>query len=152
MRPLASWRGLVSVFLVLGFLAGPGQAQETNAVYALQVDGLACPFCAYGIEKQLLAIEGVQTVETDIKSGAVIVTMAPGSTLDEELRASRCGVSRAKGRVNEGSPGQRLPGLPLCNWPGVPSSGRPTDLQHRAASRPRRVRLPRAVRPRPIWG
>ena len=84
MRPLASWRGLVSVFLVLGFLAGPGQAQETNAVYALQVDGLACPFCAYGIEKQLLAIEGVQTVETDIKLGTVTVTTQPGSRLEEE--------------------------------------------------------------------
>lgn len=27
--------------------------------YKLRVDGLACPFCAYGIEKKLGALEGV---------------------------------------------------------------------------------------------
>ncbi len=77
------WRSLAGALLELGFLAGPAQAQETKAVYTLQVDGLACPFCAYGIEKQLSAIEGVVTVETDIKSGTLTVTMQPGSTLTE---------------------------------------------------------------------
>ncbi len=51
--------------------------------YQLHVDGLACPFCAYGIEKKLGALEGVQGVETHIKDGAVIVTMKDGATLDE---------------------------------------------------------------------
>ncbi|MDP3844563.1 MAG: heavy-metal-associated domain-containing protein [Oxalobacteraceae bacterium] len=51
--------------------------------YQLRVDGLACPFCAYGIEKKLNAIEGVQRIDVDIASGAVAVTMAEGATLDE---------------------------------------------------------------------
>lgn len=51
--------------------------------YRLQVTGLACPFCAYGIEKQLGALEGVERVETHIKDGAVIVTMRDGAALDE---------------------------------------------------------------------
>jgi mercuric ion binding protein len=53
------------------------------ASYRLQVDGLACPFCAYGIEKKLTALEGVDKVETHIREGAVIVTMADGAALDE---------------------------------------------------------------------
>ncbi len=61
--------------------------------YALGVDGLACPFCAYGIEKKLSAIEGVETIETDIKSGQVIVTLTDGKTLSEE--AARGAVEEA---------------------------------------------------------
>lgn len=51
--------------------------------YQLRVDGLSCPFCAYGIEKKLGALEGVQGVETNIKDGVVIVTMKDGVMLDE---------------------------------------------------------------------
>jgi len=31
--------------------------------YIMRVDGLACPYCAYGIEKKLKKIEGVQTAQ-----------------------------------------------------------------------------------------
>ena len=51
--------------------------------YQLRVDGLACPFCAYGIEKKLSAIEGVENLDIDIETGAVMVTMADDTTLDE---------------------------------------------------------------------
>jgi mercuric ion binding protein len=53
--------------------------------YTLGVDGLACPFCAYGIEKQLSAIEGVESIETDIKSGQIVVTLVEGKSLREEV-------------------------------------------------------------------
>lgn len=58
-------------------------AMAAGPSYQIEVDGLACPFCAYGIEKQLGKIEGVQTIETDIQAGRVIVTMDDGHTLDE---------------------------------------------------------------------
>lgn len=51
--------------------------------YALRVDGLACPFCAYGIEKQIRRIEGVQAVDVDVKAGRILVTVADGRTLTE---------------------------------------------------------------------
>lgn len=71
---------------VAGMAATPGTpvamaAHETY--YQLQVDGLACPFCAYGIEKKLHAIEGVKSVQTDIKSGSVYVEMRGGAKLEE---------------------------------------------------------------------
>jgi len=58
-------------------------AAEPGTVYDLRADGLSCPFCAYGIEKQLGRIKGVKSVATDIKSGKVTVTMKAGARLDE---------------------------------------------------------------------
>ncbi len=52
-------------------------------VYKLYVDGLACPFCAYGVEKKVGGLDGVEKVEIDIDGGLVAVTMADGATLDE---------------------------------------------------------------------
>lgn len=57
-------------------------ALDAQATYQLRVDGLACPFCAYGIEKKLNALPGVERLETNIKEGTVFVTMQDGATLD----------------------------------------------------------------------
>jgi len=51
--------------------------------YKLQVGGLSCPFCAYGIEKKLSSLEGVVAVDVDLASGAVLVTMKDHASLDE---------------------------------------------------------------------
>jgi len=60
-------------------------AQAAGPSYALQVDGLACPFCAYGIEKKLSSIKGVEDTRVNIKTGEVIVVMGEGVPLSEEL-------------------------------------------------------------------
>ena len=52
-------------------------------VYKLYVDGLACPFCAYGVEKKVGGLDGVEKVEIEIEDGLVSVTLADGATLDE---------------------------------------------------------------------
>ncbi|HEY3326672.1 MAG TPA: heavy metal-associated domain-containing protein [Novimethylophilus sp.] len=57
-------------------------ALAAQAAWLLRVDGLSCPFCAYGIEKKLGAVKGVQRVEVDIASGTVTVTMAEDAALD----------------------------------------------------------------------
>lgn len=79
------WRGLLAAVLLATVWGGPLQAQDAKLVYTLYADGLACPFCAYGIEKQLFAIEGVAAVETDLKTGTVTITMRDGATLDEPV-------------------------------------------------------------------
>jgi len=75
---------IVALTLLLWVVAAKAQ----TAVYALEVDGLACPFCAYGIEKKLSAIDGVEKIDVDIKSGQVVVTLADGASLSED-RARR---------------------------------------------------------------
>lgn len=56
-------------------------------VYKLYVDGLACPFCAYGVEKKVGGLDGVEKVEIEIEDGLVAVTLADGATLDEATAA-----------------------------------------------------------------
>lgn len=55
--------------------------------YVLRVDGLACPYCAYGIEKKLKKTEGVETIDIDINKGVVKVNVAEGVTLTEAQMA-----------------------------------------------------------------
>ncbi len=69
------------LLLPLVAFAGPTQ-------YQLRVDGLACPFCAYGIEKELHRTDGVESIDIDINAGVVTVTMAEGGTMTE-AQASR---------------------------------------------------------------
>ena len=72
-----------STALMLSLALAPAFA--ASMVYSLQVDGLGCPFCAYGIEKNLADIEGVERVEVDIRKGVVLVTMDESKTLSEAL-------------------------------------------------------------------
>ena len=51
--------------------------------YRMRVDGLACPYCAYGIEKKLKEIEGVGKIDVDLNAGLVIVDVAEGTSLTE---------------------------------------------------------------------
>ena len=59
-------------------------AQADEAVYIIQVDGLSCPFCAYGIEKQLSSIDGVESVEVNISNGQVNISMQQNAVLDKD--------------------------------------------------------------------
>jgi len=68
--------------LALGLLL-PQAAFAAPTQYQLQVAGLACPFCAYGIEKELNRTDGVDSIDVDINAGTVTVTMAEGATLTE---------------------------------------------------------------------
>jgi len=52
--------------------------------YDMRVDGLACPFCAYGIEKGFTKTEGVKSVDIDLKNGLVIVKTEEGKTFTED--------------------------------------------------------------------
>ncbi len=51
--------------------------------YEMRVDGLACPFCAYGIEKKLKEIEGTDKINVDLNKGLVSVNVAEGTELTE---------------------------------------------------------------------
>jgi len=75
-------REMVLAAAVLATLTLPAAAAEGGR-YRLRVNGLSCPFCAYGIEKKLGALEGVESVEVRLDEGAVIVRTRPGAELTE---------------------------------------------------------------------
>jgi len=79
-------RAFPAILLVLALTVATA-AHAAGPTYRVHVAGLACPFCAYGIEKSLSAIDGVARVETHIEDGVVIVEMEEGETLDRSEAA-----------------------------------------------------------------
>lgn len=54
-----------------------------EAFYEIRADGLACSYCAYGIEKKFMKISGVKHVNINLKQGKVMVTGDKNLSLDE---------------------------------------------------------------------
>jgi len=50
----------------------------------VRVDGLSCPFCAYGLEKKLLKIDGVKAVEISVDEGEALLTLVKDAEINEE--------------------------------------------------------------------
>jgi len=55
---------VITLFAALGM-----QAQRGMDAFEVQVDGLGCPFCAYGLEKKFKEFKGIKKVKIDIESG-----------------------------------------------------------------------------------
>ncbi len=63
-------------------LSGATSTFASISEVRLYVEGLACPFCTFGIEKSLKKVPGVVSLETTIRTGLVRVEMEPGVPLD----------------------------------------------------------------------
>lgn len=70
-----------SALLILSlffFLTTTINAQINNQklVYVkIEVKGLACPFCAFGMEKELKKVAGVKNVEIELKKGLAFISV-----------------------------------------------------------------------------
>ncbi len=89
---------MLTVLKRVGFILaltalGATSAFADSHVYKLYVDGLACPFCAYGVEKQVGGLDNVKSVDIFIDEEIVAVTMTSNAVLDEA--AARKAVSDA---------------------------------------------------------
>lgn len=58
----------ITVFITLLLMCSPVVAQEMDH-FQLQVDGLGCPFCAYGLEKKFKEFKGIKKVAIQIETG-----------------------------------------------------------------------------------
>ncbi len=74
---------ILAVFLIAA-VTWSGTSRAGAHAYKIFVDGLACPFCAYGVEKNILGLKGVQEMDIDINGGFITVVMAAGKVLDEK--------------------------------------------------------------------
>ncbi len=72
--------------LLLLFLTQGATAQAAKALglleVSVQVDGLSCPFCAYGLEKKLRKVENVARLEIRVDEGRAVVTPESGTSLE----------------------------------------------------------------------
>ena len=92
MKKIIKFNGLVSfVIILLSFLfttttnAQTTQTEKTSYV-KVEVKGLACPFCAYGLEKKLKEVEGLDVIKINFKEGlAYLSTSAATKPTKDEL-------------------------------------------------------------------
>jgi len=72
---------LLIILFSIGFM---NSALAAGTQYIMRVDGLACPYCAYGVEKKLKAIDGTSNITVDLDKGLVKVDVKEGVTLEED--------------------------------------------------------------------
>lgn len=69
-------------------LAPEARAQADKLIeepdIVIEVGGLACPFCAYGIEKRLKKIDGIEQLSVLLAEGKVQLKLKEGVTVSEE--------------------------------------------------------------------
>ena len=81
----------MSVAFLLVFLFIPSssnfslQATETeDQLVVVNIDGLSCPFCAFGVEKKLKILEGLKDILIKMDEGQALLTFEAGVTIDVE--------------------------------------------------------------------
>ena len=62
---------VLTISLVLAMLIIPLTALAETAYVFVRVDGLSCPFCAYGLEKKIMKMEGVESMEIDLEGSKI---------------------------------------------------------------------------------
>lgn len=72
------------IFFILVLLAPLTTFAGNTTGYKIRADGLACPYCAYGIEKKFKAIEGVTTINVDLEKGIVSVCADSATEFTDE--------------------------------------------------------------------
>ncbi len=76
---------LTGIFTLLAMFSSMQSSYAAAGThYNIRVDGLACPFCAYGIEKKFKKMEGVSNIKVDLDNGIVSVDAKEGIKLEEE--------------------------------------------------------------------
>ena len=84
------YKTLIASFFVATLMTAAlaPQAKAQNKIeypdVTIAVDGLACPFCAYGLEKKLKKLDGVEALTVDMEEGQVQMKLKEGVTVTEE--------------------------------------------------------------------
>lgn len=87
----------------------------------LRVEGLSCPFCAFGLEKKLNEVDNIASLDIQLEAGQAVIHPEPGTSVDlaaVERAVERGGFTprtvtlKARGRLTE------LDGTPVLSLPG----------------------------------
>ncbi len=78
---------VASLIALAGVLpqAAPAQAGSLGDSLRLNVDGMVCSLCAYGVERRLGKVDHVDQVKVNLDSGLVVVLLKPGATVSDSL-------------------------------------------------------------------
>jgi copper chaperone CopZ len=102
------------IYLFFGALAllGAGIAQAADPVHTIdiQVSGMTCPFCVYGVKKKLEKLPGVARAQVSLDKKLARITPKPGQALDMDgirKAITEAGFTPGKvlsGKMAEGAP------------------------------------------------
>ena len=73
------WKHLGLTLLATTLFVAPAWAQVESATVA--VDGMACPFCAYGVEKRLKKVRGVKSVRVNLRDNEATLLAKDGESI-----------------------------------------------------------------------
>lgn len=100
------------IVLIAIFFAAFNLNAQTDA-FSVRVEGLGCPFCAYGLEKKFKDVKGIKDLKIEIKSGVMTFNAPSANNMplsDVDIRVSKAGytakemsVKRANGKVETGN-------------------------------------------------
>ena len=71
---------MLIILFTIGISTSLAQSDEVK----VRVDGLSCPFCAYGLEKKLNDLDGVENINIDLEEGLVTMQVIDGEKISEE--------------------------------------------------------------------
>lgn len=102
----------IIVTLVIGIMTMFNvKAQNGMDQFSIQVDGLGCPFCAYGLEKKFKEFKGIKDVKIDIETGDFSFSYPAEKALsltDVQKQVEKAGytpitakIERSNGKVEE---------------------------------------------------
>jgi copper chaperone CopZ len=106
---------VVTVVIAMMTVMG-AYAQKSMDKFMVQVDGLGCPFCAYGLEKKFKEFKGIKEVKIDIETGDFSFSYPSEKALSlesVEKQVEKAGytpmttkIERADGKVEESAGSQ----------------------------------------------
>ncbi len=70
--------------IAVTLLLGPARADDCRIV-DIEIHGMTCPFCVYGLEKELSRLEGVESVSVSLKSRRARIVLEADKNLSDEI-------------------------------------------------------------------
>lgn len=75
MKNKITWGLFFLMALFSSSLLAQQDTSKIEQVYIkIEIKGLACPYCAYGMEKELLKVSGIENVDIELKEGLAYIS------------------------------------------------------------------------------
>jgi copper chaperone CopZ len=91
-----NWAIATLLLVLAAGVAQPAMAQEEGSApsaafqsenppdIVVRVDGMACPFCAYGLKKKLEALDITEDVDVRLNEGEVLLFLKVDATVEDD--------------------------------------------------------------------
>ena len=77
-RTLQKSFALLAFLILLPFVPADARVESATVV----VEGMSCPFCAFGVEKRLKKVQGVGSIEVNMDTGSAAMSASEGESID----------------------------------------------------------------------